>query len=278
MKKGALPRYVLLEKRVGETPLSCAEAWRATQSPALENTPLAYAGRLDPLASGSLLVLIGEECKHQEHYHKLDKAYEFSVLFGVGSDTGDVMGRLSLPAYNKKLLDKNTILKTAKQLTGEVSLPYPIFSSRTVKGKPLHTWAMEGRLNEIEIPTATTTIYKLKLEKLETKMRAAVYTEALAKINSIPKVTEERKALGNDFRRTDIRADWQKFRDAGHDTDRFLIAHFSCVASSGSYMRSLATAMGEITGEKALAYHIHRTTIGKYQSVPLIGGFWRKRF
>jgi tRNA U55 pseudouridine synthase TruB len=40
-----------------------------------------------PMASGKLLVLLGEECKHQENYHSLDKEYEFSVLLGIGSDT-----------------------------------------------------------------------------------------------------------------------------------------------------------------------------------------------
>ncbi len=87
----AMKRYVVLEKFVGQTPLECAEAWRA-EHPQYADVPLAYAGRLDPMASGKLLILIGEECKQQARYHGLDKRYEFQVLCGFSSDSGDVLG------------------------------------------------------------------------------------------------------------------------------------------------------------------------------------------
>ena len=63
-------KYITLEKAVGETPLSCAEAYRSAH-PELEGTPMAYAGRLDPMASGRLLILLGDECKNQANYHKI---------------------------------------------------------------------------------------------------------------------------------------------------------------------------------------------------------------
>ena len=47
------------------------------------------------MASGKLLILIGDECKNQKKYFGLDKEYEFEVLFGVESDTGDVLGLIS---------------------------------------------------------------------------------------------------------------------------------------------------------------------------------------
>jgi tRNA pseudouridine(55) synthase len=276
-----LLKYVVLEKQVGETPLSCAEAWRAAAPPAYHHLPLAYAGRLDPMASGKLLVLIGDECKVQERYHALDKRYEFSVLVGVASDTADVLGRLTVttppPATTRE-----AAAAVCKKLKGQITLPYPHFSAKTVQGKPLHVWTLEGRLNEIVIPTQTSIIYSLTCTKIETKSRLKIAEEALAKINSIPPVTDQRKALGNDFRRVDVRADWQRFLEAGHTTDRYPILHFSCIASSGTYMRSLAEEIGrQLETEQpatALAYHIHRTHIGNY--VPLYGnwGLWRKQY
>jgi len=240
-----LLRYVVLEKKVGETPLSCAEAWRATTSPSYHTIPLSYAGRLDPMASGKLLVLIGDECKRQEEYHALDKRYEFSVLFGIESDTADVLGRLS--NHTSKVLpeiSEKTLSTVAKSLAGNISLPYPHFSAKTVQGKPLHVWALEGRLNEITIPVQTSTIYSLQLTRIEHKTRVGIYTEALAKVNSIPPVTDARKALGNDFRRTDVRADWESFKNIGNPHDQFPIAHFTCICSSGTYMRSLTEEIG----------------------------------
>lgn len=312
-----LPPYVMLEKAVGQTPLSCMEAWR-TQAGIDESVPLTYAGRLDPMASGKLLVLIGEECKKKDEYLGLDKAYDFSVLFGIGSDTHDVLGRLvansseSLKMPPPKTSAKRAFLGTlagesqstntiardvqetnlgqaapemrpagkirgkafqsqpdlirsleliCKTLTGPIELPYPHFSSKTVEGKPLHMWTLESRLDEIEIPTKQSTIYDLHLTNTETITRTVLVEQALTKINTIPPVTEERKALGNDFRRTDVRADWEQVLTDPSLPDQFCIAHFHCAASSGTYMRTLAHLIGEHFDTPSLAWSIHRTDI-----------------
>ena len=256
-----MEKYVVLEKEVGETPLSVTERFRATR-PDLTGIPLSYAGRLDPMASGKLIVLIGEECKHQADYHELDKEYEFSILFGVSSDTYDVLGRLQ----TEKSIDTSfaELENIADSLIGEITFPYPLFSAKTVKGKPLHMWTLEGRLNEIEIPIRTSEIYELQLTKIETKPRQEVAAAALQKINTIPLVTDPRKALGNDFRRTDVRADWQDFATDFSLPPEYTIAHFRCIASSGAYMRTFATIIAEQLGTTGLAYHIHRTIVGTY--------------
>ena len=271
----ALPKYVILEKAVGQTPLACAELWRADK-PELVGVPIAYAGRLDPMASGKLLILIGDECKVQEQYHNLDKQYEFSILFGVSSDTADVLGRLQIED-TVPTITLSHLQIISHELVGQVELPYPHFSSKTIQGKPLHVWTLEGRLDEITIPTKVSTIFKLQPIKLETKTRAEIYNEVSDKIETIPQVTDETKALGNDFRRIDVRADWLKFVQTGTPTDPFTIATFTCIASSGTYMRTLAEVIAKHHNTTALAYHIHRTHIGHYHRLPLGLGFWQKR-
>lgn len=272
-----VPRYVLLEKAVGETPLQCMEAWRSSQSISTD-TPLTYAGRLDPMASGSLLVLVGDECKQKDEYLALDKTYEFSVLFGIGSDTHDVLGRLELDstfklhspdAARSALFERSDQLKEqldkiCAHLTGEIELPYPHFSSKTVAGKPLFQWSLENRLDEIEIPTRKSTIHSLTLNKIETKSRKDVCTEARANIDTIPEVTDERKQLGADFRRSDVRADWEHIKSNASLPNEYDIAHFTCHASSGTYMRTLARLIGEQLQPPlpSLAWSIHRTAIG----------------
>jgi len=270
-----MQKYVVLEKAVGVTPLECAETWRAAH-PEFTGIPLAYAGRLDPLASGKLLVLIGDECKRQAEYHNLDKRYEIEVVFGLGSDTGDVMGMLD-PSPTPPAITAANIKAALRHLTGDITLPYPVFSAKTVAGKPLHTWAMEDRLDEITIPTKESTIYALSLIELTTLPATALYEHALAKINSIPPVTETRKALGNDFRRTDIRAHWKTWLDQ-HQADTFQVATVTCTASSGTYMRTLASTIAAAHQSKGLALSIHRTRIGRYQ--PLVGklGIWTQLY
>ncbi len=269
-----MQKYKVLEKAVGQTPLECAELWRSAHTE-FSNVPLAYAGRLDPMASGKLLILIGDECKVQEQYHHLDKEYEFSILFGVSSDTADVLGRLTI-ALKVPSVSKKQLTTTLKKLVGPVNLPYPHFSSKTVQGKPLHVWTLEGRLNEIKIPTKESMIYKLVLIKLETKTRQEIYNEVLTKIESIKPVTDESKALGNDFRRVDVRKDWKLFLETGKTTDAFTIASFTCIASSGTYMRTLAEVIAKQLNTTGLAYHIHRTKIGQYQNLPFNLGIWKK--
>lgn len=266
------PPYVTLEKNVGETPLECVEKWRANE-PALAGVPLAYAGRLDPMASGRLLVLIGDTCKNQESFHNLDKAYTFEILFGVGSDSGDVLGVISEAA--ERTPEESAVAAAIASTTGEVTLPYPIFSSRTVQGKPLHTWALEGRLSEIIIPTKTSEVYSLTQGKSRRETRAAITAFARAKIASLPPVTDPRKALGNDFRRPLVLESWATFLSKGDADDEFLIVTLQCIASSGTYMRSLAEAIAAKVGTKGLALSIHRDTIGIYDKATLS---WRKEF
>lgn len=267
--------YVVIEKAVGETPLACVEDYREKHQE-LDGIPMAYAGRLDPMASGKLLVLQGEECKVQEKYHNLDKEYEFEVLFGVGSDTADVLGLLQTKSAGA--VSKEAIEKAAQELIGDIELPYPHFSSKTVQGKPLHVWTLEGRLGEITIPTKRSTIYTLGLQELRCLQAQDVYNYATEKIETIPKVTEESKALGNDFRREDVRKSWKQFLDSSTPSDLYFVARFTCIASSGTYMRTLANVLASKLGTVGLAYSIHRTKIGVYKKLFGRFGFWKKLF
>jgi tRNA pseudouridine(55) synthase len=266
--------FIVLEKKVGETPLQVLEAYKAGH-PELLSVPMAYAGRLDPMASGKLLVLLGEECKVQEKYHDLDKEYEFEVLFGVGSDSGDVLGLLE--TGDKSTIEED-VAHAIKPLVGEIELPYPHFSSKTVQGKPLHTWKVEGRIGEIAIPTKRSHIYKLELLETQTKTAQEVYEYATKKIETIPKVIDERKALGNDFRRDEVRTSWKIFFEHAGSEKPFTIAKFRCVCSSGTYMRTLSEVIAQKLGTKGLAYSIHRTKIGRYTPLPFGFGFWSVKF
>ncbi len=270
-----MQNYVVIEKKVGETPLQCIHAYKE-KHPELASVSITYAGRLDPLASGKLLLLIGETCKQKEHYLKLDKQYEFEVLFGVSSDTADVLGRLSFES--PLLIDRRIIRDTLDAMCGTLTLPYPHFSSKTVQGKPLHTWALEGRIDEVTVPTRTCTVYTLTCIDTYTRTRKEIYGQALEKIDSITTVTDSKKSLGNDFRRSDIRTDWKMFLAEGTEHDLFQLARIRCIASSGTYMRTLASVLAARCGTQGLAFSIHRSKIGRYLTLPLIGGLWMQSY
>jgi len=48
-----------LYKNMGETPLECLERFKV-ENPKWQGVPMTYAGRLDPMAKGLLLVLAGD--------------------------------------------------------------------------------------------------------------------------------------------------------------------------------------------------------------------------
>ena len=83
-----MKKLLTIHKEVGETPLQALIRVRKLHHIA-EDVPLAYAGRLDPMAEGILLVLIGDTCKSQNEYHRLDKKYVFEMLLGITA--ADVM-------------------------------------------------------------------------------------------------------------------------------------------------------------------------------------------
>ncbi|HEU4677654.1 MAG TPA: hypothetical protein VFS75_02970 [Candidatus Paceibacterota bacterium] len=264
-----MERYYVIEKEVGETPLQALSRLRRERGIA-NDVPLSYAGRLDPMASGKLLILVGDECKRQTSYHGLDKEYEVDVLLGVRSDSGDVLGIVESCA--PAAVAAGDVEAALSALRGEIELPYPHFSSKTVYGKPLHTWTLEGRLGEIEVPVKRSTVYRLDLHGLRTAKTEEVVRTALSKIDALPAVTEPSKALGRDFRRDDVRASWARLPDAV-----WPLVSFTATASSGTYMRSLAERLAASLGTCGLALRIHRTKIGRFRRFGP-WGIWTKTY
>ncbi len=240
---------IIYYKNRFETPLDALNRLRL-EKPELKDEILSYAGRLDPMAEGVLFVLVGEEeNRDRQKYLGLDKIYEVEVLLGISTDTGDVLGLVQNTEKEGKKVSNEEIEKVVKNLEGENNFPYPVFSSRTVDGKPLHEWAREGRLDEIEIPTKASTIYCAKLIDIKTISAPDLLQSVL---NDIDKIQ------GN-FRQEEIKKSWnESLQNLNHD---FQIITISIDCSSGAYMRTIAEELGKKLGTVALAYRIKRTKI-----------------
>ncbi len=315
-----IPKYVVLEKKRGETPLEVLTAWKAAHSE-LVDVPASYAGRLDPMAEGKLLVLLGEECKKQGEYTKLDKEYEVEVLVGAGTDTGDVLGfvrsekelvaqksdaqmepkafkflnayeikKLSAPSAPLDILHnshqtlqhlspftKHSIRKILKEEIGSYSRKYPIFSSKTVNGKPLFLYSLEGTLDTITIPEHIERIYSIQLQRTEQVSKAALQKIIDEHLSVVPRSDEPSKAFGADFRQDEVRERWLAFfKDTPQEN--FIILKLSVVCGSGAYMRTLAERIGTNFGTNALALSIKRTKLGKYTPLFANLGVWLRQF
>lgn len=265
-----MEKRVVIEKDIGETPLMALNRWKK-ENPAYASVPASYAGRLDPMASGKLLVLLGEECKRQKEYTGLDKEYEIEVLLDVGSDTGDALGIVEY-VCKETVVEGGALRKALRAERGVHLRPYPLFSSKTVHGKPLFLHTLEGTIAHIEIPTHEERIHHISERGITHVSAAALQARIAGFLAKVPRSDEPSKQLGADFRIDDGRASWEKlFAAAGERTFAVLSLRVAC--GSGTYMRSLAGRIGEALGTRALALSIKRTKIGKYWK-----GWWVKSF
>lgn len=237
-------------KRRGETPLECLKRLQRAY-PELAKESLTYAGRLDPLAEGVLLVLVGEEAKRKDLYLDLKKTYRFQVLFGFSTDTYDVAGTLDSVADLR--VPHIELMELISKLPGSWEEPYPPYSSKPVLGRPLFQWAREGKLSEIDIPLHTVCVYKSMLRHSESVTGAQVLEE----------VKQALRLLTGDFRQEDIRASWEEVLRL-RSSNLYDLATIEIECSRGTYVRSIAHDLGQALNIPALAYHIVRTSVGFY--------------
>ena len=243
---------ITIYKRAGETPLEALNRLRALK-PELKDEALSYAGRLDPMADGVLLVLVGEENKQREKYLNQNKEYEATMLLGVETDTYDILGKvIELVNIHETNISVEEIADCLKDFVGEIDQAYPPYSSQPVNGKPLFEWAREGKLNEIIIPTK-----KVSIESIRVRDMQKIHSQELLKIilDKIHLVNPE-----HDFRQKEISSIWQDVLSNLHQD--FITAKITVKCSSGTYIRSLIHEAGKKLNTNAIALSITRTKIG----------------
>ena len=241
-----------MNKKVGETPLACLDRLRL-EKPELAGEPMTYAGRLDPMADGLLLVLVGEECKHREDFLGLDKEYITEILWGVATDTYDILG---------KIIDQKTVqefkIPDLQKFVGKHQQKFPPYSSKPVNGKPLHEWAREDRLAEIEIPSKEIEIKSIEL--LETRQ---------VPVNEIAtEITQRLFLIKGDFRQNEIKGLWNEyFGSTATLGSNLTISKLSIRCSTGTYIRGLVQELGQATGFGATVLSLRRTKVGDYNLI-----------
>lgn len=244
-----------LYKQLGETPSERLERLR-TQRPEYAREVLSYAGRLDPMAEGVMLTLVGSANKMRDAYLDMSKEYTLDVLFGFATDTYDVLGRI-METGDTAQVTRKAIEKGLNEFRGHVSQEYPPYSSKTVEGKSLFEWARAGAIGALVLPRKTITIYDISLEGMYKIKESALlsYVET-----SIEKVH-------GDFRQEEIIEGWRKALPNKNDKEReFPCATVKISCSSGTYARSIAHSLGQDLGIPALALHILRTKVGDYEA------------
>lgn len=129
-----------------------------------------HAGTLDPLATGLLIVAVGEATKVLEYLIGFDKEYEVRGCFGAVSDTFDVEGKIEVLDEEKmkkygKITQKSFEKIILSKFSGEIEQVPPKYSALKIDGKRAMDMARSGK--EFEMKSRKVMIYDLKIVKFE---------------------------------------------------------------------------------------------------------------
>ena len=238
---------ILINKPVGITSFGVVARVRGRYFPGQK---VGHTGTLDSMASGLLIILVGEATKGQGDFTRLPKEYEGEFALGVESDTYSADGRLrffaeqgarhAVPLRLERLssINKAEVEAVFKKFQGEQEQTVPPFSAVHVKGERLHRLARRGR------PLPELPRRRINIERLE-----LLDFRPVADVGHPPE------------------ADNVPLQELG--PEEFLniaprVGFRTCV-SSGTYVRSLVVDIGKELDTGAVLTRLTRTVIGPYK-------------
>jgi tRNA pseudouridine55 synthase len=136
---------LVLDKPVGPTSRMAVDralAWFPRK------TRIGHTGTLDPLASGVLVLCIGNATRLAQYVQDMDKSYIADVIFGARSGTDDAEGPIE-PAQVAVLPDGNAVAKALATFVGRIEQVPPAFSAAKVTGRRAYELARRGTVVEL---------------------------------------------------------------------------------------------------------------------------------
>jgi tRNA pseudouridine(55) synthase len=272
-------------KPLGLTPLEALEKFRE-KAKLPKELKITYAGRLDPMAEGVLLLLAGKKVYEKEKYLKLNKTYKAQILFGVSTDTFDVLGKIL--EVDNVLPKLNEVKKELKNFEGKILLPIPPYSSVPISGKPSFTYARAGELGVNNLKKRETEIFKITFHSYRkisaTKILKTVQNK-IAKVSGDFRQKEILKLWGGKLgvhpepqtclagRQAHLRCEGSLklnntkgfLGSTRNGKNKFAILNLTISCASGTYIRSIAHTLGQNLFCPSLLYSLTRESVGKYK-------------
>jgi tRNA pseudouridine55 synthase len=118
-----------------------------------------HSGTLDPLASGLMVLLVGEATKLSQYILEQNKAYVVRAKLGVRTDSFDITGKV-LDSQTVDL-SQEAVREAVFGLQGPLQLKVPIFSATKVGGKKLYEFARSEE--PVELPTKVMNFFDLEI-------------------------------------------------------------------------------------------------------------------
>jgi tRNA pseudouridine55 synthase len=122
-----------------------------------------HTGTLDPLASGLLVVALGEATKFSGGLLEADKVYRARVALGVRTATGDAEG--SVVSRSRPEVSESALLSALERFRGEIEQVPPMYAAIKHEGRPLYAYARRGE--SVERAPRRVAVRRLDLEGFE---------------------------------------------------------------------------------------------------------------
>jgi tRNA pseudouridine55 synthase len=110
--------------------------------------PVGHTGTLDPMATGLLVLLIGNYTKRAPALTKLDKTYQVTMRLGQTSTTGDEEGQKTVTSDRRPSIDE--VENALRQFVGDIMQTPPIYSAIKINGQRAYKLAREGKTVQME--------------------------------------------------------------------------------------------------------------------------------
>jgi tRNA pseudouridine55 synthase len=141
--------FLLINKPKNWTSFDVVAKIRGICSKSLgKKVKVGHCGTLDPLATGLLIITVGNYTKKSQEFMKKDKTYEVKMKLGEVSTTDDSEDEI------KKINDKKPSLKKLSNIlesfVDEITQIPPAYSAIKINGKRAYKLAREGKEVKIE--------------------------------------------------------------------------------------------------------------------------------
>lgn len=152
--------WIIIDKPLGPGSTQIVSAVkRALRTGGYGKYKVGHGGTLDPLASGVLPVALGEATKLSGRMLDADKAYDFTIGFGVETDTLDAEGKAVATADERPT--RAALEAVLARFTGAIDQVPPAYSALKIDGERAYDRARAGET--FEIRTRAVTVHRLEL-------------------------------------------------------------------------------------------------------------------
>ncbi len=151
-----------------------------------QSTHVGHAGTLDPMATGVLLVCMGQATRVVEYLTDHDKKYQARVRLGVETDTYDATGRvIAEQAATGSAMTLDQVEEALQTLAGKITQIPPAYSAIKQNGVPMYKLArrgipVEAEARQVEIYSITLTEFSPPDVGIEVHCSKGTYIRSLA--------------------------------------------------------------------------------------------------